>query len=149
LLRISPPSVYKELPSQILELALHSCTFPKVVTEVREARINNLVVYVPVTSRVSELTATFVDYVYENPVRYYLWDWCCRVRGMPSGNLVDKPKLVGTGRLFWLAPSGQTRRGWKLVNLWPVSIDMGGGDMDRDEQNLITLVLRCDDVVRE
>lgn len=53
------------------------------------------------------------------------------------------------GYVVMFAPDGTLKRKWKLQGVWPSKMDPGGGDMNANENNKISITLTIDKAVED
>lgn len=129
--------------SRIVELILHSVTFPKEELTVIEAKQGNETVYIPGTGKTLPFTVVFVDYNYSKGADF-LKRWISAIRNPITGKVETKGGAAGTGTLKLLSPAGSVVKTWKLIDIWPSFLDLGDGSMDDAGTNLVEAVFQCD-----
>ena len=126
-----------------LELTIHSINFPKHVIEVIEYKRVNSIVYVPNSGKVLPFEAVFTDY--HAPDIGVLARWSKLIHDPVTGGVAEnRDSFAVQSILYLLLPDGRATKSWKLLNFWPSTVNLGGGDMNSSEVNRVTCTFQCD-----
>lgn len=75
--------------------------------------------------------------------------WRRKVYDPNTGEIGWAKDYKKTGEVVMFGPDGTVERRWKLIGVWPSAIDQGGGDMNANENNKITVTLTIDKVIEQ
>jgi hypothetical protein len=138
-LRITVPGV----EGTVIQQSLHSFPFPKEANEPIIVNFGNEQRKVAGRATYDNLQLVVKDYA-DRPVMKTLIAWRRKVYTPADGKIHLASEYKANGNVDMFAPDGTLVRTWDLKGIWPSSMDPGGGAMDENSQNLITITLAID-----
>ena len=143
-LRMTPPG--SDAGAQVVELAMHTFPFPKMVTEEGTINYMNSQRKYPGRTTYPTYPLAVTDYVDQQTAAIFeAWHNLVHDPLTGRGGLCAAIKKQGTLVLF--APDGSLERKWKLTGMWPKEYNGGDGSMDDATKNLITVIFCIDSVI--
>lgn len=126
-------------------MALQSCNFPQITTDVLEVHYQNEKRNWAGKTSYGNFTFEVFDAI-DRAVAGAIDAWHKLVYDPKTGviNLAKVYKKEGT--LLLNDGAGATTREWKLVGLFPANINYGQGQMENADKVLISIELACDKV---
>ena len=131
---------------RIIQQSLQSFPLPKEANEVLEISYGNEQRKVAGRATFDNLELVLKDYA-DQPTMAVLVAWRRRVYQPTTGAIGLASAYKEQGEVVMFAPNGTLQRRWKLIGVWPSRNDPGGGDMNANEQNVITLTLVIDKAI--
>ena len=131
---------------RVIQQALQSFPFPKESNAPIEINFGNEQRKVAGRVNYTDLDLILKDYA-DQPVMKTLVAWRRKVYDPATGKIGLAKDYKEQGEVVMFAPNGTLERRWKLIGVWPSNMDPGGGDMEANAQNLITIALTIDKAV--
>ena len=125
---------------EIIQQALQSFPLPQEASEVIRINRNNRKSKVSGIVDYDDLTLVLKDYA-DKPVMAKLLEWRRKVWDPKEEKIGLPSKYRCNGDVVMSAPDGTSVRRWELKGVWPSKVNPGGGDMESNTQNLITVTL--------
>jgi len=83
----------------------------------------------------------------DQPVMREIIKWRRKVYKPLTGEIGLAKDYKEQGEVVMFAPNGTLERRWKLMGMWPSKMDPGGGDMNSNTNNLISVTITIDKAV--
>lgn len=131
---------------RIIQQALSSFPLPKEANDVIEVNFGNEQRKVAGRATFENLELVLKDYA-DQPVMSTLVTWRRRVYLPSTGAIGLARDYKEQGEVVMFAPNGTLQRRWRISGVWPSRMDPGGGDMEANAQNLVTMTLTIDKAV--
>lgn len=129
--------------ASLIQLALDSFPLPKEANGIIEVNYGNEVKKVAGIATFENLELVVKDFA-DQPVMQSLVAWRKRVYDAETGNIGLASNYKEQGEVTMMAPNGTLLRTWRIEGCWPSSMDPGGGDMNANEPNKISVVITID-----
>lgn len=131
-----------------LRLAVKGFPFPKFTVEKGTLNWQNEQVHYAQAVSFEEVTMVLYDFV-DADVAQTIYDWYTDIYNPETGVISPASNYKKRGTLIEHGPDGSSERRWTMKGMFPVSVDLGEGDMDsRGEPINISVTLSVDKVVR-
>jgi len=113
-----------------MRIACVGCPFPKFnVTEMAMPYKNVTIKLAGKSNLEQDFTLRLRDVVDGN-VRNALWAWSQLVFEIATGKIGRQSSYKKDGTLFMAGPDGGDEQQWKMMGIWPKTIDFGEGSAD-------------------
>jgi len=129
--------------ASMIQLALDSFPLPKESNGIIDINYGNEVRKVAGIATFENLELVVKDFA-DQPVMESLVTWRKQVYDASTGEIGLAKEYKQQGEVTMMAPNGSLLRTWRLEGCWPSSMDPGGGDMNANENNKITVVITID-----
>ena len=139
-------SVNFTVGGKLIKQALDSFPWPKEETPPIEINFGNEKRKVAGVATYENLELVLKDFA-DQPVMGELLKWRRKVYDPATGKIGLAKDYKEQGEVVMFAPDGTLERKWKLHGMWPSKVDTGGGDMNANEPNKISVTITIDKAV--
>lgn len=143
---IRSTGVGSNLVGDDFSLAIVTGFTPSESSEEIEIGIDNERVYYAGRQSYDSGSVTVRDYV-DLEVAAYIKEWRKRVFNPETGQMGYKAEYAGTAIVQQYDPKGDLVREWKLINVWPVSVNYGTVDQASTDHITLDITLRYDKAI--
>ncbi len=126
-----------------LKLTLAGFSLPKTETNPIMVPYLNEVRKFAGTTMFDDFSVSFHDYVDARTAKL-LWTWRSIVHDPKTGLRGLKAQYAAQGVIEHFAPDGGRLRTYRMLNVWPMSLDMGEAEMGADEAMRVQVRFSCD-----
>ena len=139
-------SLRMQVLGRVIQQSLSQFPFPKEVNDPIVVNFGNEQRKVAGRATFDNLDLVVKDFA-DQPVMSTLIAWRRLVYDPTTGKIGLAKDYKKHGEIVMFAPNGTLERTWKIQGVWPSRMDPGGGDMEANSQNLVTIVLSVDKAI--
>lgn len=127
----------------LIELACDTTGLPNISNEPIELEYGNSNVKVAGKATTDDVSVAVKDFI-EADVEKILWNWRMEVYNPETGKVGWATNYKKQASVVQYGPNGECLRTWKLIGVWPTSLDLGDMDYSSGDKKQITMNLSVD-----
>jgi hypothetical protein len=133
---------------KVIQRSLDSFPFPKEGNDPILVNFGNETRKVAGIAKFEDCVLVLKDFA-DQPVMKDLIGWRRKVYDPVTGKIGLAKDYKSEGTLVLMAPDYSILRKWKLQGVWPSHMDPGGGDMNSNTNNTMSITLTIDKAVED
>jgi len=133
---------------ELIQRSLDEFPIPKETNSPIDVNFGNEVRKVAGRATFEDLSLVLKDFVDQQVVEQMI-QWRRQVYDPNTGVIGLARDYKKQGEVIMFGPNGETQRTWKLYGVWPSKLDPGGGNMNANENNKITVTITIDKAIEQ